>query len=70
VTVERRLRECLVRIREALVDGDTDYAMHLVSVALDHDGQPGVACPSCGLRFRWAGERDHHLRFVHWQEAA
>jgi hypothetical protein len=68
------LRESLVRAAEALEDGDVRYAAAILRDALEScGGEPietrRLLCPRCGLDCRWPGLLDHHLRFVHWDDA-
>jgi hypothetical protein len=76
--VVRDLLSRVVRIREALVDGDVAFAYDVLS-DLEHDlaGEEefrtpvqNFACSDCGLRFRWPGQLADHRDFVHWQVAA
>jgi hypothetical protein len=71
------LRDALAlttRACEALDDGDVQLATRtLENLArnLEDALRPRARrprCPHCGLRFRWPGELDHHLRFsACWQ---
>lgn len=70
----------VVRIREALEDGDTAFAYDLLT-DLEHDlasalvrsapsDKPPVLCPDCGLAFGFPGQLADHRDNVHWQAAA
>jgi hypothetical protein len=68
----------IVRAREALEDGDVVFAAAIL-FDLEEDlagdvahvyTSKSLASPRCPTSFRWPGELDHHLRFVHFAEAA
>lgn len=61
----REILTRVVRVREALEDGDLELAR--TSLAdLEADLRPRRAeCPECGLDCGWPGLRDDHLRTVH-----
>jgi hypothetical protein len=72
----------IVRVREALEDGDVGFAYAIVC-DLEEDLAAGESpdvlevpppilhgCPECGLRFRWPGQLADHRDNVHWQAAA
>jgi hypothetical protein len=52
----------ITRAREAFVDGEHELGLSLL-LELERELQPkrALACPTCGLTFRWPGERDRHL---------
>lgn len=55
----------VVRIREALEDGDLALVAKSLA-ALEADLRPRRAeCPECGLDCGWPGLRDEHLRIAH-----
>jgi hypothetical protein len=63
----------IVRAREALEDGDGDFAAQILA---DLEYELGglrnplrsFPCPQCGLGFPWPGDLDTHMRFVHFDE--
>ena len=71
-------RSRIERVREVIEDGRrrdgslpgyvvAELVIMLDGLEDDLTAQPiGVRCGNCGLRFRWPGELDDHLRFVHW----
>jgi hypothetical protein len=63
----------LIRVDEALEDGDYPFArsiVHDLLGELEPRRQPGkVACPCCALRL-WPGELDKHLSVSHWTSSA
>lgn len=57
----------VVRVREALADGDTNAAVLLLA-DLEADLRPGrrsAICPECGSDCQWPGLLDDHLRVHH-----
>jgi hypothetical protein len=66
----RDLPAYIVRLNEAIGDGDIDLA-YGISSALEEalsDSPMNFACGNCGLRFRFPGQLDDHYRNVHWGE--
>lgn len=61
----RRLRSALDRVAELLEDGAIDEAYALAVAAAEPPRVDRAVCQTCGLRFEWPGELDHHVRFVH-----
>ena len=62
--------ELALRLEDALEVGDVDLLVALVQgVAEDGPTEQPVPCPECQERFRWPGERDHHLLFAHPESA-
>lgn len=57
----------MVRVREAIEDGDRELALAIVDGLLRElrsgrgHSRVGVECAECGRWFRWPGLRDVHL---------
>jgi hypothetical protein len=65
------LRGAIIRALDAIEIGSYREAEQILLAALeDADVPRRFACPKCGLRFCWPGERDEHLRVSHCQAAA
>ena len=57
----------VIRIREAIEDGDLEYAAGLAR-DLEHDLAPRRRrhrCPVCALPFEWPGLVQRHVAIVH-----
>jgi hypothetical protein len=61
------LRSVIVKIAEALEDGDIEYAYSIAQSASEPPIERRLVC-ECGARFEHPGEVDHHLRFAHEHE--
>jgi hypothetical protein len=70
VSREPSIRAAIVRALEVLEDGDLIEAELILVNALADPVERPARCPVCGLRFRWPGQVDHHVTFVHGQVAA
>jgi hypothetical protein len=72
--VLRDLPGYVVRLNEALEDGDIDLAREIArgleETLTEANYIPPLrfACSNCDLRFAWPGELDDHYRNVHWGE--
>lgn len=71
VSAPANLEARLVRLVEALEDGDSELAQGMASDLVDEALCPGrrLAC-GCGLSFEWPGEQDHHRRMSDHERAA
>ena len=68
---ERRYRETLIRVDEALEDHDVRHARRLIAVALEPPAQTRkLTCEECGLKVRFPGELVDHLAWIHGRRLA
>lgn len=63
-----RLRAALVKVMEALEDGDVGYAY--AAAILEPPIARRAVCSECGQGFEWPGLRDAHLLSAHGLEVA
>lgn len=68
-------RPAVTRAREALEDGDVDFAYRLLAQVLedrrvvDREGRRRT-CPACGVGPMWPGQLDDHVLRLHERRAA
>jgi hypothetical protein len=62
---DRDILARIVHAREALEDGDEQLARTLLEGLLNEPSVPARRCGLCGLRFRFPGDLDAHIRVSH-----